>query len=386
MAKRKTFKTGIIGAGMMGPIHTEALRRLGNIEVLAIAEADQKLADASAAKLNIPRAYGDASKLLKDPDIDVVHVCTPNFLHYKMAKQVLLAGKHCICEKPLALVSKQGKELVKLAAKKKLLNAVCFNYRMYPMVQQAKRMVETKQVGRIYCAHGSYLQDWLYLESDWNWRLEPKRAGESRAVADVGSHWCDTVQFITGQHVVAVLGDLQTIHKTRKKPKFEVATYANKKLRPSDYTSARINTEDYASVLFELSGGAHGVFTVSQVSAGRKNRLYYEIDGSNCALAWDQERPEELWVGRREKASEILLKDGSIMDPKAAAYAHFPGGHPEGYPDGPKNLFLNFYGHLAKRGRGKPDYPTFSDGQDEIAICEAILKSAKSGRWTKVAR
>jgi predicted dehydrogenase len=322
--------------------------------------------------------------MLKDRDVEVVHVCTPNFLHYAMVKQVIAAGRHVVCEKPLALTSKESKELVGLAKKARLVNAVDFNYRMYPLVQQARRMVESGQVGRIYSAHGSYLQDWLYLETDWNWRLEPERSGESRAVADIGSHWCDLVQFIASERITAVLGDMRTIHKTRRRPKVEVATYAGKKLRPSDYTTQRIDTEDYASVLFELSGGAHGVFTVSQVSAGRKNRLYYEIDGSKCALAWDQERPEELWIGRREKASEMLVKDGSIMDPRAAAYAHFPGGHPEGYPDGPKNLFGNVYAHIARGGRGEADYPTFEDGHCEIAICEAILRSARTERWTKV--
>ena len=380
----RTFKAGIVGAGMMGPIHTEALRRLGNVEVIALAEANDDLAKKKSREMGIPTPYGSLAGMLRNDDIDVVHVCSPNHLHYRMVKQVMKAGKHVVCEKPLALTTKESRELVRLVRKARLANAVGFNYRMYPLVQQAKRMVETKQVGEIYAVHGSYLQDWLYLATDWNWRLEPKRAGASRAVADIGSHWCDLIQFITGEHVVRVLGDLRTVHKTRMKPKVEVATYAGKKLKPSHHKPVRINTEDYASVLFALSGGSHGAFTVCQVAAGRKNRLYYEIDGSKCALAWDEERPEELWIGRRERPSEIMLKDGGHLDPKAAAYAHFPGGHPEGYPDGAKNLLANVYAHIARGLRGKAHYPTFEDGHNEIAICEAILRSAGTGKWTEV--
>jgi len=378
----KRLRAGIVGAGMMGPIHAEAVRRLGSVDVVALAEADDDLAKKKAREMGIPNSYGSLAKMLRDAELDSVHICSPNHLHYKMVKQVIAARKHVVCEKPLALTTKESRELVRLAKRAGVCNAVGFNYRMYPLVQQAKRMVETKQVGEIFNVHGSYLQDWLYLESDWNWRLEPRRAGASRAVADVGSHWCDLIQFITGEHIVRVLGDLRTIHKTRMKPKVEVATYAGKKLRPSQYKKVRINTEDYASVLVELSGGAHGVFTVSQVSAGRKNRMWYEIDGSKCALAWDEERPEELWIGRRERPSEMMLKDG--LDAKAAEYAHFPGGHPEGYPDGVRNLVGNFYAHVRKGGRGKASYPCFQDGHNENAICEAVLKSAKKARWTDV--
>ena len=198
-------------------------------------------------------------------------------------------------------------------------------------------------MGDIFAVHGSYLQDWLFLPTDWNWRLVPEMSGESRAMADIGSHWCDLLQFITGQTITKVLADLQTIHKTRMKPKKEVETYAGKELSPEDYEPQEINTEDYASVLFELSSGAHGVVTVSQVSAGRKNRLSFEIDGSKCALAWDQERPNEMWLGYREKANEVLMKDPSLLHEDAREYAHYPGGHPEAYPDGPKNLFRNVY-------------------------------------------
>ncbi len=282
--------------------------------------------------------------------------------------------------------TEESSELVRLAEESGLIHAVDFNYRFYPLVQHARAMVKAGEVGDIYALHGSYLQDWLFLDTDWNWRLQPEMSGDSRAIADIGSHWCDLLQFITGQTITRVMGDLQTIHKTRMKPKKEVETYSGKELQPSDYDPQRINTEDYASILFELSGGAHGVVTVSQVSAGRKNRLSYELDGSKCALSWDQEKPNEMWIGYRDKANEMLMKDPSLLHEAAREYAHYPGGHPEAYPDGPKNLFRNVY-RAVEAGDGmpaEPDWSTFVDGHKEVAICEAVLASNHEGRWVDV--
>ena len=376
---------GIIGTGFIGPAHVEAGRRLGNVEFLGLAEAGDEMARDKAAALSIERAYGDYHKLLADPDIRVVHNCTPNHLHFQVNKDILAAGKHVISEKPLAMTSAESKELVRLAQDSGLIHAVDFNYRYYPLVQHAREMVKAGEVGDIFTTHGSYLQDWLYLPTDWNWRLQPELSGESRAIADVGSHWCDLLQFITGLTITKVMADLRTVHKTRMKPKKEVETYAGKQLQPSDYEPQDINTEDYASVLFELSNGAHGVFTVSQVSAGRKNRLYFEIDGSKCALAWDQERPNEMWVGHREKPNETLVKDPSLLHEAAREYAHYPGGHPEAYPDGPKNLFRNVYRAVEVGSMpAEPDWSTFEDGHKEMAICDAILASHKAQSWTDV--
>ena len=382
----KTIKAGIIGTGFIGPAHVEALRRLGNVEVVGVAEANQELADAKAEAMSIPNAYGDYKKLLENSDIQVVHNCTPNHLHFAINKDILAAGKHVVSEKPLAMNTQQSSELVKLAKESGKINAVNFNYRFYPLVQHARAMVEAGEVGDIYNIHGSYLQDWLYYNTDWNWRLQPEMSGDSRAVADIGSHWCDLMQFISGQSITRVMADLQTIHKNRMKPKKEVETYAGKELQPEDYEEQPINTEDYASVLFELSNGAHGVFTVSQVAAGRKNRLYFEIDGGKCALSWDQESPNEMWIGYRNKANEVLAKDPSLLHDSAKEYAHYPGGHPEAYPDGPKNLFRNVYRAVAEGGSipSNPDWSTFLDGHKEVAICEAILASNKAGSWTEV--
>ena len=376
---------GIIGTGFIGPAHVEAARRLGNVEILAVAEANEELAQQKAAEMSIPRSYGNYQDLLADPDVQVVHNCTPNHLHFAVNRDILAAGKHVISEKPLAMNTTESKELVSLAKSSGLIHAVDFNYRFYPLIQHAREMVRSGEVGDVFAIHGSYLQDWLYYPTDWNWRLVPELSGDSRAVADVGSHWCDLIQFISGQSITRVFADLQTVHKTRMKPKKEVETYAGKELDPSDYEPQEINTEDYASVLFELANGAHGVFTVSQVAAGRKNRLHFEVDGSKCALAWDQETPNEMWIGYRDKANEVLTKDPSLLHEAAREYAHYPGGHPEAYPDGPKNLFRNVYRVVAKgQMPTDPDWSTFEDGHKEVAICEAVLNSHKNQQWTDV--
>ena len=380
----KTIKVGIIGTGFIGPAHVEALRRLGFVEVIALAEAGQQLAEKKAQQLCIPRAYGDYKEMLRDPDVQAVHNCTPNHLHFRVNSDIIAAGKHVVSEKPLAMNTKESRKLVGLAAKAGVANAIDFNYRFYPLTQQARAMVKDGDVGDIYVVHGSYLQDWLYLKTDYNWRLEPDLSGESRAVADVGSHWCDLMQFITGQKIVKVFADFVTIHPIRMKPARPVETYAGKVIKPTDLKEMKVGTEDYATVLVELESGAHGAFTVSQVSAGRKNRLYFEIDGSKCALAWDQEQPNELWIGYREKANELLMKDPSLLKPEARRYAHFPGGHPEAYPEGPRNLFEDFYRYVLGDLK-EVKHSTFQDGHDELCICEAVLKSAKSKKWLNVA-
>lgn len=381
----KKIRVGIIGSGMMGPIHTEALRRLGYVEVVALAEANDELARAKSQALHIPKGYGDFRALIADPDVEVVHNCTPNAVHFEVSKAIIQAGKHVVSEKPLARNAKESAELVELAQKAGVVNAIHFNYRNYPLVQHMRAMVQSGALGRLYLQHGSYLQDWLILDTDYNWRIEPAAGGDSRAVADIGSHWFDTTQFITGDPVVEVMADLTTVHKTRKKPKKPMETYAGKLLTADDYAEVAVSTEDCAHVLFRTRSGAPGSVVVSQVSAGRKNRLYLEIDYANGALEWDQEEPNTLWIGRRERPNEALIKDGSLMAPEVRPFAHYPGGHPEGYSEGPYNLFQQVYAHIAAGGKGKATYSTFEDGHNEIAICEAILQSSKSRAWTKVA-
>jgi len=383
----RKIKAGIVGTGFIGPAHVEAVRRLGYVEMAALAEDGQALADKKAAELSIPKAYGDWRELLADPEIEVVHLATPNTLHYPIAVEAIRAGKHVFSEKPLAMNSDESRTLVRLAEEAGIINAVDFNYRFYPLNQEARARVHSGELGRVLVITGSYLQDWLLLPTDYNWRIEPDLGGESRAVADVGSHWCDLISFITGQRFTRVFAELAVIHPTRMKPKKAVETYAGKELTPEDYEEVPVSTEDYGTVLFEMDGGARGTFTVCQVAAGRKNRLCYEIDCEKAAVAFDQEDPERLWIGRRDGPNEVIMRDPSILTAQAKRYTSFPGGHPEGYPDGLKNFMSSFYSFVAERKdprKERPDFPTFEAGHAEIAIVEAVLQSHKTKAWTQV--
>lgn len=274
---------------------------------------------------------------------------------------------------------------MKLAKEKKLVNAVNFNIRFYPLSHQARQMVQSCAIGEVYIVQGSYLQDWLLLPTDWNWRLEPELGGDMRAVADIGSHWLDLTQFITGQDVVAVSADFKTFVPLRQKPTTPIDTFSGKLQKAVDYVEQPIHTEDYATVLLRFRGGAHGVLTVSQVSAGRKNRLAYEIDGSKSALAWDSERPNELWIGHRDRPNEIMMKDPSLLAPEVRQYVSYPGGHNEGFPDTFKQLYASVYRYIqAGDYSARADFATFEDGHKRLALGEAILLSSKEGRWVEV--
>ena len=378
------IKVGIVGTGFIGPAHLEGLRR-NHINVVGLAEATPELAQQKAAELGIEKAYPSIEALLADPEIDAVHLATPNHLHYPHAKAALLAGKHVVCEKPLAMNTTESDELVKLAAEKHLVNAINFNLRFYPMSQHARSLVRSGELGDVFIMQGSYLQDWLHLPTDWNWRLEPGLGGTLRAVADIGSHWLDLTTFITGLRVESVMADFKTFHPIRKKPARPVETFTGKLLRPEDYIDQPIQTEDYASILLRYASGAHGVLTVSQVSAGRKNRLYYEIDGSKSAISFDSERNNELWIGHRDRPNEWLLKDPSLLSPEARAVTSYPGGHNEGFPDTFKQFSARVYAYIRKGDfDAAPDFPTFADGHYELQLCEAIEASANENRWVNL--
>ena len=379
------INVGVIGTGFIGPAHIEAWRRLGTVNVVALADVDEQTAKTKAAALGIERYYGDYREMLVNGDIEAVHICTPNNLHYQMSKEAIEAGKHVVCEKPLAISAGQGEELVKLAAKKRVVNAVHFNIRYYPLMRQVKMMVEKGEFGEIFAIHGSYLQDWLFYPTDYNWRLEPSLSGKSRAIADVGSHWIDLIEYVSGLRIVEVFADFATFHKTRKKPLKPVETYAGKILKPEDYKDVKISTEDYASVLLRFDNDARGVLTVSQVAAGRKNRLYFEIDGSQKAAAWESEKPNHLWIGRRDGNNEELMRDPSLVYPEVRDIISFPGGHNEGFPDTSKQMFREIYAYIAAGDfKATPKFPTFKAGLRELVLCEKILESNKTQKWIKV--
>jgi predicted dehydrogenase len=301
-----------------------------------------------------------------------------------MAKTVLEAGKHVICEKPLAISVAEAEELVEQADRKGLVNAVNFNIRYYPLMRQVRTMVDKGDVGDIFAVQGSYLQDWLFYQTDYNWRLEPEQSGASRAIADIGSHWMDLIEYVTGLRIKEVCADFATFHKIRKKPLKPVETYAGKVLQPEDYEDMPINTEDYATVLFRFENDGRGVMTVNQVAAGRKNRLYFEMDGSKQSIAWESEKPNQIWIGRREGNNEVMMRDPSLVYPEAMGLIDYPGGHNEGFPDTFKQLFKEVYAFISGEKSGPTSYPTFKDGLREIVLCEKIMESNKKGAWVKV--
>ena len=382
------IKVGIIGTGFIGPAHVEAMRRLGFIDVAALSDIDASAARSKADALHIPASFGDYREMLQIPDIQAVHICAPNSFHFEMAKNALLAGKHVLCEKPLTMKSGEAKELIELARAKKRANAVHFNVRFYPIIHQARAMIQSGELGEIFAVNGSYQQDWLFKKTDYSWRLEPEFSGESRAIADIGSHWMDAAEFMTGIKISGVCADFATFYPVRKKPLRPVETYTGKMLSPSDYQDVPIHTEDYASVLLHFESGAHGSLTVNQVAAGRKNRIWFEIYGSKKAIAIDTERPNEMWIGNRDQANGLLLRDPSLCDASAAGIISYPGGHNEGFPDTIKQLVSKFYTYIKSEGyqnsSAKPEFPTFEDGLRELELCEGIVASARGEKWIRL--
>jgi predicted dehydrogenase len=379
----KKIKTAIIGTGFMGKVHAENVRRLGNVEIVAVAGSSDDKAREFGQSIGVERTTGDYRTLLNDPEIDAVHVLTPNALHYPMCKAAIAAGKHVLCEKPFTMTSAEAKELVDLAARAKIVNAIQHNLRYYPVVQQIRRMIEAGDLGEILIAQGTYSQDWLLYETDWNWRIESKSNGALRAMGDIGSHWMDMIQHLTGQRITALCADLATFFKTRKRPKGSIETFAGKTLSPADYQPVEIDTEDFGAVLLHLGERARGVFTVSQMSAGRKNMFTFDIYGTRAGVSWNQERPDELWIGQRNAPNQVIVKDPSLLYPKAAAYADLPGGHSEGYDDTHKQVFKHFYAKVADAS-APVDYPTFEDGLVGMQLLEKVLESSKKNAWVTV--
>jgi len=384
MSSLSGIGAAVIGSGFIGTVHIEALRRIG-VDVLGLLGSSTQRATASADRIGVAHAYADLDELLADDRVRVVHVTSPNELHYPQAKAILAAGRHVVCEKPLAMTSGESGDLVRLAAASGLVNAVNFNIRFYPLNQHVAGLVRDGGVGDVRLVTGRYFQDWLLHDTDWNWRLEPERGGALRAVGDIGSHWLDLTTFLTGRRVEAVMADLTTFIPVRHRPAGPVETFSTE--RAAETVPVAIRTEDSAMILLRYEGGARGSVAISQISPGRKNSLQYEIDGSSSAVAWDSEQPDHLWVGHRDRPNEVLLRNPALMGPLGRAAARLPAGHVEGFADTFGALFTAIYADVAAgRPAAAPTYPTFADGHDEMLVGDAVGDSARTGRWVDVVR
>ena len=382
----KKIRAGIIGMGYIGVSHIEALRRLGSVEVCAVADTNAALVRKKSEEYYIPKCYTSVDDLIADEGIDVVHNCTPNYLHLEINEKIIKSGKHVFSEKPLARSSAESARMLELLRKNPgIVAGVNFNYRMYPLVQEMKSRIRNGDIGKITLVHGSYLQDWLLFETDYNWRIEPEICGPSRCVADLGSHWMDAVQTVTGSRITDVLADLAVVIPVRKKPKTQVETFSLNV--NGEYEDRIIKTEDYGAVLFKMDNGAHGVFHVSEVSAGRGCYFNFEVDGSEASLQWNQETADQMWMGFRDRDNLQVMRNPNILAADARKYSYLAKGHPEGWNDAFKSSLQSFYQFIAdgkEPGKDACDFATFGDGHYLVKLTEAILKSNEAGHWTKV--
>lgn len=374
----KEYKAAVIGAGFIGAVHVEMLRRLGNVSVVALCDAID--VEKKAEALHIANAYSDYKKMIDEQKPDAIHICTPNHTHYDIAKYAIEKGIGFICEKPFTTTVEQAKELVSLAKEKGVVGAVNFHNRLYPMPNEMHQMIAKGEVGDLFSVHGGYVQDWLMYDTDYSWRLEKGQVGKTRAIADIGSHWMDLAEFVTGEKIKRVNAVFRTVYPVRKKPIGKVETFQT--LKDASYEEIPIDTEDEAVVMFELEKGAIGSAIVSMVFAGKKNTTTLSVAGSRQSLEWSSESLNDLWIGHRDKPNEIMTKDASLMHKETAKLASYPSGHIEGFPDAFKNVFRQFYDSLD--GEGDYEFARLEDGLREMILSECIFESAMSGEWVNV--
>jgi len=380
------IKVGIIGMGYIGVSHVEALRRIGFVEIAAVSDVNFDLAKRKAVEYYIPRCYATMEELIKDPEITAVHNCTPNHLHLEVNKAIIEAGKHVYSEKPLAMDSRQSAIMLELLKQRPELTAgVNFCYRMYPLIQDAKLRIASGEIGAPYLAHGSYLQDWLLFDTDYNWRIEPEYSGASRCVGDIGTHWMDLAQVMMGSRITEVCANTVIAMSKRKKPTVAVESFAVN--TNAEYKEIDVKTEDYAGVLIKFENGASGVFQCSEISAGRKCFIDIEVDGAKASFHWNHEIGDRMWKGNRNSNNEEVMRNPNLMMPAARPYSYLAVGHPEGWNDAFKNGIEAFYKFIRdgkKQGKDPCDFATFQDGHYLMRLIEAIVKSGKERRWVKV--
>ncbi len=379
------FKIGLIGAGYIGLVHLEMLRRLLDVEVVAVADSDPKRVRAAAERFGIPQEYGRGEDLIADPEVEVIHNCTPNLLHFELNRKAILAGKDIVSEKPLSLDSRESAKLVRLAREHGTLTAINFCYRYYPVVQEAAARARSGALGEVRAFLGHFLQDWLFYETDYSWRLDPAVAGRANVIADLGSHWCDLIQFITGRKIVEVMAELHTCVPKRRKPKSGALSFGGGASAESEETDVPL--DDYAAMFIRLDNGARGNFTTCQVAAGRKVDIDLQIFGTKESYAWSHVHPNALWIGHRDRGNETFYESSVLQAEPTRKYAALPTGHPMGYHDAVFNLFRDYYAALSAKRSGKSfdtAFPDFETGHEAMCIIDAAVNSNLSGKWTAV--
>jgi predicted dehydrogenase len=383
----RTVRCGIAGFGFIGPHHAEAMMRLGFVDIAAVTSNEPGTAREKAARLGIPTVHERYEDLLDDPSIEVIDIVTSTRMHHPIAMAAIARGKHVIVDKPMALSPAQAREMRDAARAAGVVNAVTFNYRYHPMVQQARIMVERGDVGAIHLLHGHYLQEWLLYDTDFSWRLDPAESGPAAMVSDAGCHWFDLVEHVTGLRVTSVMAELRTVIPTRRKPLRAREAFASAGAEETD--PYPVSVPDLGAVLLRLSNGGTALFLTSALCAGHKNDLRFEIHGAKLSLAWVQEDPNRLWIGRRGQPDLVLNRDPELLDPEVRRYTNLPGGHNEGWPDAFKNTLRNIFEFIAQ-GRDPKNadnifFPTFADGYRAAVIADALLRShALGGVWTNV--
>lgn len=377
------IRVGIIGMGYIGESHIEAIRRIGICQLCAVADTNYELAKQKAEAYGIEKVYASVDEMLNDKDIDAVHNCTPNFLHMEINEKIIRSGKHLFSEKPLTMNYEQAKKL--LAVKKEFPEveaAVNFNYRLNPLVQEIRSRIKKGEAGDIRIITGYYNQDWLMYDTDYSWRLEPEVAGNSCCIADIGSHWMDIIQHVTGHKIVSVMGDTVTVIPVRKKPAKQQETF--KDAVSDDYIEVPIKNEEYAAVLFKTDKGATGVFHVTEAAAGHGCDFSFEINGSLLSYGWNQEQNDRMWIGRRGGDNSVVIRNPNLISDEAKPYTNLAMGHPEGWNDAFKGNFYAFYKYLYDGKQGERIYSTLEDAAYIVKLTEKIIESSKQKTWINI--
>jgi len=357
----KTLRAGIVGAGFMAGVHARAIRDSGH-EVVGISGSSPESSLRAANRLNVEKAFSSWQELVSSPEVDVVHICTPNELHAPIIRAAVAAGKQIVCEKPISVSLEEALEIKQVVESGDSGFVVPLAYRFYPMVRELRGRVLSGQAGDIHLMHGSYLQDWLSASFSSNWRVDSTAGGKSRAFADIGMHWCDLMEFVSSDRIVRLIANTSKAHQSR--------------------SGQPVLTEDIANIIFETERGASGTLTVSQVSLGRKNRLWLELDGSKASFSFDQENPDSLWIGGVSSNQIVMRGQESLNSPDATRFSQVPSGHPQGYQDAFNSFMADAYASF--EGTQVDGLPVLADGVRSAALVHAVLESAAQKKWVEV--